>query len=60
MILKIDKTFEKDFKKAGTQKLSPKLLAIIENIQNVTKLSDIKNMKKLKGSTEFYRIKLGD
>jgi len=60
MIVKIDKSFEKDFKKAGNQKLRPKLLATIENIQKATKLSDIKNIKKLKGSTDFYRIRLGD
>ena len=60
MILKIDKSFEKDFKKAGNKKLSPKLLATIENIQRATKLTDIKNIKKLKGTNDFYRIRLGD
>ncbi len=60
MILKIDKSFEKDFKKSGNQKLSPKLLSTIENIQKATKLSDIKNIKKLKGTNDFYRIRLGD
>ncbi len=60
MIVKIDKSFEKDFKKAGNQRLNPKLLATIENIQKATKLTDIKNIKKLKGSTDLYRIRLGD
>ena len=60
MILKVDKSFEKDFKKAGNQKLNPKLLATIENIQKATKLTDIKNIKKLKGTNDFYRIRLGD
>ena len=60
MILKIDKSFEKDFKKTGNQKLNPKLLSVLDNIQNATKISDIKNIKKLKGSDGFYRIRLGD
>jgi mRNA interferase RelE/StbE len=60
MIVKIDKSFEKDFKKAGNQRLNPKLLATIENIQQAMKLTDIKNIKKLKGSTDLYRIRLGD
>ena len=60
MILKIDKSFEKDFKKAGNEKLNLKLLTTIRNIQKATKLSDIKNIKKLKGSNNFYRIRLGD
>jgi len=38
MILKIDKSFEKDYKKSGNEKLRPKLLATIENIQKVTKI----------------------
>jgi len=54
MILKIDKSFEKDFQKAGNPKLSPKLLSTIENIQKATKINDIKNIKKLKGTNDFY------
>ena len=60
MILKIDKSFAKDFRKSGNEKLKPKLLSILENIQAATKVSDIKNIKKLRGSSGFYRIKLGD
>jgi mRNA interferase RelE/StbE len=60
MILKIDKSFEKDFKKTGNEKLKPKLLSVLDNIQKATKISDIKNIKKLKGSSDFYRIRLGD
>ena len=60
MILKIDKSFEKDFKKVRNHILSTKLLEAIENIQNATKLTDIKNIKKLKNTSNFYRIRLGD
>jgi len=60
MILKIDKSFEKDFKKARNEKLRAKLLSILVNIQKASKLSEIKNIKKLKGSSNFYRIRLGD
>ncbi len=60
MILKIDKSFEKDFKKIGNKKLKPKLLSVIEDIQKATKVSDIRNIKKLKGNSDFYSIRIGD
>jgi mRNA interferase RelE/StbE len=60
MILKVDKSFEKDFKKAGNVKLKSKLHAVLTNIQEASKLSHINNLKKLKGTTDFYRIRLGD
>ena len=60
MNLNIDKSFEKDFKKFWNSNLNKKLLAILKEIQEANKLSDIKNIKKLKGTSDFYRIRMGD
>ena len=60
MIVKIDKSFEKDFKKISDEKLRNKLLDIIISIQKAIKISDLKNIKKLQGTKDFYRIRLGD
>ena len=60
MIVKIDKSFEKDFKKISDEKLRNKLLDIINSIQKAIKISDLKNIKKLQGTKDFYRIRLGD
>ena len=60
MIVKIDNSFEKDFKKISNEKLKTKLLDIINSIRKATKISDLKNIKKLQGTKDFYRIRLGD
>ena len=60
MKLKIDKTFKKDFTKARQPNLNKKLLAVLEEIELAKKLSDIANIKKLRGTADFYRIRLGD
>ena len=33
---------------------------VILDVENATSLSQIKNLKKLKGQTKYYRIRLGD
>ncbi len=52
------KSFEKDLKKILDQKLLIKIKEIIEEIETVTTLGDIKNIKKLKGEDNFYRIRI--
>jgi len=56
----IDKSFEKDTEKITDKKLLNSIADSIEEIQGVNKLSDITNCKKLKGSKNFYRIRIGD
>ena len=60
MILKIEKSFDKDFKKAKQTNLNKKLLAILKEISSARKISDISNIKKLRGTSDLYRIRLGD
>lgn len=60
MKILIDKSFEKDTDKLTDQKLLHSIADCIEEIQTLNKLSDIPNCKKLKGSKNAYRIRIGD
>ena len=60
MIVKIDKSFEKDVKKINNKSIYLKISAVINEFQDAEKLSEIKNLKKLKGSKYFYRVRMGD
>jgi mRNA interferase RelE/StbE len=60
MIVKIDKSFNKD-----TDKIKDKILLLdiadcIEALEKADNIKSIKNIKKLKGSADFYRIRIGD
>lgn len=55
----IDKSFSKDVSKISDKKIRRAIANIIENIQDANKLSDINNLKKLKGTKNAYRIRLG-
>jgi mRNA interferase RelE/StbE len=58
--VKIDKSFNKDTDKISDKKLLLKIAHAIESVIAVNSLNDIKNIKKLKGSSQHYRIKIGD
>jgi mRNA interferase RelE/StbE len=56
----IDKSFERDTNKLTDQKLLHSIADCIEEIQKANKLSNIPNCKKLKGTKNTYRIRIGD
>jgi mRNA interferase RelE/StbE len=56
----VDTSFEKDLNKVSDKKLRNLIADCIEQIELVTKLSDIANCKKLKGSKNAYQIKIGN
>ena len=60
MIVKIDKSLQKDIKKVNNQSIKNKLAKIIESIQNAKSIKEIPQLKKLKGSKEFYRIRINN
>jgi mRNA interferase RelE/StbE len=60
MIVKIDRSFEKDTDKIKDKNLLLKIADCIESLQNAANIKEIKNLKKLKGSNNFYRIKIGE
>jgi len=60
MKILIDKSFEKDVRKLTNRNILLSIAECIESVKLVTKISDIQNCKKLKGSKNAYRIRLGD
>ena len=60
MEVKIDKSFQKDTRKIKDQLLLNKIVAVISEVQQAESINQIKNLKKLKGSAENYRIRIGD
>jgi mRNA interferase RelE/StbE len=60
MEVKIDKTFQKDTRKIKDKVLLTKIAEVILSVQQAEKINQIKNLKKLKGSSGKFRIKIGD
>ena len=60
MNVRIDKSFEKDIKKIKDKVLLVKIADTIEQVQASTNQEEIKNIKKLKGFQNYYRIRIGD
>ena len=60
MQIEITKKFGKQVDKCQDEKVKAKLSAVIRNIIAAHKLSEIKNLKKLRGHKEFYRIRMGE
>ena len=60
MEISFKKSFIKDFKNLpnNVQKRVKKL--IFEEIPNKNNILDIPNIKKLKGNSDYYRIRIGD
>ena len=60
MKLLIDKSFEKDVHKITEKKILNSIADCIDDIKLKSKLSEITNCKKLTGSKNCYRIRIGD
>ncbi|MBW7867300.1 MAG: type II toxin-antitoxin system RelE/ParE family toxin [Brumimicrobium sp.] len=56
----IDQSFERDTRKLKDKKIKIKIADTIEEVISVKKLSDIPNCKKMKGSSNAYRIRMGE
>ena len=53
-------SFERDIRKLKERKTKAALLEIIDYIKESGSLTEIKNLKKIKGEKKFYRIRVGD
>jgi len=60
MIVKIDRSFEKDTHKIKDVAILKKIADCIEDAQNSDEVSAISGIKKLTGFKNFYRIRIGD
>ena len=60
MRIEVQKSFEKDVENISDTKLAIQLNTIIEDLENCKSLIEIKNLKKLKGKGNYYRIRIGN
>ena len=59
MITKYKRQFSKDLDELPTAELKAEVAAVIRAVEAATSLSDIGNVKKLKGYKTAYRIRVG-
>lgn len=55
-----EKSFLKDIEKVKDKKILDRLSETIDSIKSATALRDLKNIKKLSGHSDAFRIKMGD
>ena len=60
MKLEFTNKFLKQVSKIKDKKLAKEIEKVIEVTEKAASLSEINNLKKLKGYKDFYRIRLGD
>jgi mRNA interferase RelE/StbE len=60
MNVEFDKSFLKSIERLNNRKILNKADSIIHLCKSAQNLSDIQNVKKLSGSSNFYRIKIGN
>ena len=60
MNIRIDTTFDKDLRKIKSKPLEQNVALLIREIIAAKALTDLRNIKLLKGSDVHYRIRLGD
>ena len=56
----VKKSFNKDIEKLKDKKLAAKLKEVIGSLQNIQTITALPNTKKIKGSINAYRIRIGD
>lgn len=60
MNVEFRKSFEKDLTNLRDEALLQRIKAVIEEVETVDSLSDVRNVKKLKAEGNYYRIRVGE
>ncbi len=60
MELEFRDSFLKDIKRIKEAAVKKKIIAVVADSRKATSLLALKNVKKLEGSTDYYRIRVGD
>jgi len=60
MEIKIEKSFQKDTKRIKDKSVLQKIANTIANIQRAQGLEEIKHLRKIRGTSSMYRIRIGD
>jgi mRNA interferase RelE/StbE len=57
--VKFGKLFSKDLLKIKDSALKKEIIQVIEELESLENLRDFSNLKKMKGHSEAYRIRIG-
>ncbi len=60
MIIEVDNSFKKDFKKIKNLELEKRVIDKLNKIEKVNNIYDISNIKLMKWFSDFYRIRIWD
>ena len=60
MIVQIDRSFVKDAERIKDQRLLNRIAYYINQVIDADSLDRIHSVKKMKGETNYYRIRIGD
>lgn len=60
MNVEFRKSFEKDLTNLRDEALLQRIKAVIEEVETVDSLSEVRNVKKLKAEGNYYRIRVGE
>lgn len=60
MVVISTKSFSKDISKIRDKKLAQKIIDVIQRLELANSLSEIQHLKKMIGSPNAYRIRIGD
>ncbi|MBS1916427.1 MAG: type II toxin-antitoxin system RelE/ParE family toxin [Bacteroidetes bacterium] len=60
MKITFTKKFEKQAEKLPTKKLKEEVVSIIDLVEASNSIQEIKNLKKLKGFNNYFRIRMGE
>ncbi len=60
MIVKIDRSFEKDTNSIKNKQILHKIADCIERVEKSNSIKEVTNLKKLKGTNQYFRIRIGD
>ncbi len=60
MLVKYEKSFLKDIQKLNNKKIAKRLQVLLETFEENQNLQNTPNIKKLKGSNSYYRLKIAN
>ncbi len=60
MKVEFRKSFEKDLLKILDARFFERVREVIEQVEEAENLTQVSNIKKLKGEADYYRIRVGD
>lgn len=60
MIVIVLRQFQKDLQKQASAELNNEVLNLIELLEEANSIRELSNVKKMKGFSNYYRIRIGD